>query len=248
MSIPTSDVCSALTQAQDIVLMGKKSWRNRLVGRLPAMVSAVLLCMPPAQAADHPPGKWLTPAQANVAAPFLELGSLTSNQGEAKEAFLLRVARVLDNYAGTTQQEACSAIMVNQDHTQWQVRLITNLSHVACARVVFDEPGFTYSGATIHSHPKSEKKTYNDFTVVVINEIDTRLVGGLECGKRLAVEDDKFSLLDRENGEGYLVSRGKLRYVKDYYAKAHVIGKVDRTLPVPDLVPPCRPKRPSTRA
>lgn len=162
----------------------------------------------------------LTAEEAQLQAPFVELGVLDSFTNESKDDFLMRVARSLDDFTTKTKHEACGAIMSTPDQSKWRVRLITNRSHVGCVRAIFSEPGFLATNETIHSHPQ-----HSSWQSIFANKADNRL-RGFSCQQKIVLDDKTFSPGDLTNGPGYLVARGRLLYQSNGEVK--VIGSVDK--------------------
>jgi hypothetical protein len=150
-------------------------------------------------------GATLTPQQAELQAPFVELGAMDSTSGETQKDFLVRVAQAMDVFTRTTQHEVCGVIMVNPEQNAWRVRLTTNRSHLACVMVVFDETGYVRMGEDIHSQPRIEGGTQ-------ANAQDILRRRDFSCGERIHIFDEDFSKVDFDHGPGYLVSRGRLLY------------------------------------
>lgn len=165
-----------------------------------------------------------TPEDAMKIAPFVELGALDSKPGEAKDAFMMRVARILDAFTTATRHEACGAVMKSATGEAWRVRLITNRSQMACMRIMFDENGFEPTTETIHSHPRP--KRFEGVISVRISRADMRLGVGV-CGRHAKLDDESFSPRDLTNGSGYLVARGKLLYHDHDNGEQKVIGVID---------------------
>lgn len=252
MSLKRRKALKALGNAHTAVAVGPRSWSARLVSSVGALALATALLVAPsgAQAHDHDasqipsivpelssitqePINWTTPAQAAINLPFVELGAMDSRPGENKEAFLLRVGKVLDTFTTMTRHEACSAIMENADQNAWRVRLITNRSQMACARIIFEENGFSPTAETIHSHPRP--KRFEGTISLRANQMDQRIAGRF-CGNRFSLDDAGFSDGDKKNGPGYLVARGKLLYRDGTGADARIVGDIDVIKEVSPLV------------
>lgn len=179
------------------------------------------------------PINWTTPQEAAKNLPFVELGALDSRPGEGKDQFMLRVGKVLDTFTSLTRHEACSAVMENEDGNAWRVRLITNRSQVACARIIFEENGFAPTAETIHSHPRPRK--FEGVVAIRANRMD-QLIAGKFCGNRFNLDDARFSDGDLKNGPGYLVARGQLLYRDGTSPGFSVVGSVDALEEVSQLV------------
>ena len=147
----------------------------------------------------------LTPQQAELRAPFVELGAMDSTEGETRDGFMVRVAQTMDMFTRTTQHEVCGVIMVNSDETAWRVRLTTNRSHIACVMVVFDESGYVRMGQDIHSHPRIVGGAQANAQDIIRRR-------DFSCGETIHIFDEAFSRVDFDRGPGYLVSRGRLLY------------------------------------
>ena len=155
--------------------------------------------------------------------PFVDLGVIDSLPGETKHEYMLRVGQILDRFTAVSGHEGCGGIMVNKTGDAWRVRLITNRSQVACVNMIFNEPGYTLTDETIHSHPLPRHGS------IYANIQDQRL-RGFKCGRRLRIDDADFSPDDLKNGPGYLVARGKLLYQRD--GRKVIIGDIK----VPDVI------------
>lgn len=151
------------------------------------------------------PTFFLNPAQADLVAPFVELGAMDSWPGESQHDFLVRVAQAMDLYSRQTSFEACGVILKASGASMWRVRLTTHRSHIACLMVSFDEPGFAPTGEDIHSHPRVVGGT-------LANAQDVERNPRFVCNQRMVVFDERFSERDLDRGPGYLVSRGRLMY------------------------------------
>ena len=147
----------------------------------------------------------LTPSLARFVAPFVELGAMDSVAGETRETFLVRVAQTMDLFTRTTRHEACGVLMESHDKARYRVRLTSNLSHISCVKVQFDEPGYGRVGPDIHSHPRIPGG-------VEANAQDVARRRDFSCGQRIFVFDETFSSVDFQQGAGYLVTRGQLLY------------------------------------
>lgn len=143
--------------------------------------------------------------EAETTDPFVELGALDSQKGEALDAFLVRVAQAMDLFTRTTHHEACGVILVNARHDAWRVRMTTNRSHISCVMVAFDEPGYTRLGPDIHSHPRVPGGIPANVQDIARNQ-------AFVCGHNLIVFDETFSERDLDRGPGYLVSRNRLMF------------------------------------
>lgn len=159
----------------------------------------------PLPAAKPKPTFFLSPSQAALVAPFVELGAMDSWPGESQNDFLVRVAQAMDLFSRRTRFEACGVILKATRADAWRVRLTTHRSHIACLMVSFDEPGFAPTGEDIHSHPRVVGGTLANAQDVVRNP-------RFQCNQRLVVFDERFSERDLDRGPGYLVSRGRLMY------------------------------------
>lgn len=148
-------------------------------------------------------GDALTPHQASLYAPFVELGAMDSAPDEEMEAFLIRVAQTLDLFTRQTHHEACGVIMTNETQSAWRVRITTNRSHLSCVMVAFEEPGYVRMGGDIHSHPYIPDGTR-------ANAQDVLRRRDFTCGENIRIFDQHFSQIDFDHGPGYLVSRGRL--------------------------------------
>lgn len=156
-------------------------------------------------AAQKKMGDALSPHQAEVYAPFVELGALDSHPGEDLNVFLTRVAQAMDLFTRKTLHETCGVIMVDPARSAWRVRLTTNRSHLSCVMVEFDEPGFIRMGEDIHSHPLIPGGVHANAQDIVRRR-------DFACGEKIQIFDERFSSVDFEHGPGYLVSRGRLLY------------------------------------
>lgn len=139
------------------------------------------------------------------APPFVEIGAMTSQPEESKEAFLVRLAQTMDAFTRATGHEACGLILKSNEAETYKVRLTTNRAHISCTMMSFREPGFHPIGEDIHSHPRIVGG-------VKSNRPDMRNRSDLRCGNRIIIYDETFSEVDFNNGPGYLVSRGRLLF------------------------------------
>lgn len=172
------------------------------VGLGPAALEVSPVRLP---AASPKPTFFLNPAQADLVAPFVELGAMDSWPGETQHNFLVRVAQAMDLFSRQTSFEACGVILKAAGASMWRVRLTTHRSHIACLMVSFEEPGFAPTGEDIHSHPRV-------IGGALANAQDVERNPRFACNQRMVVFDERFSERDLDRGPGYLVSRGRLMY------------------------------------
>jgi hypothetical protein len=154
-------------------------------------------------------------AKADTTVQTWVLGTYTANAGETKDAFVLRVASVLKNWADTTGTEACGGLAKNADGAL-TITLITEKAQVVCVFSPTAPAGTTYVGESMHCHPPMPT---NPDGVIALTDTDKTILyalGDHVNGKRSAhwvkAEPAGFSEPDYKGGPGYLVSQDKLLY------------------------------------
>jgi hypothetical protein len=207
---------------------GSRRWEARNLARVGAFVLGGALMMGPAMGAEIG-GPTVTPEQARLAAPYVEVGVVSSRPEEKTvEDFLLRVGQVMDSFTHTTGYETCGLIMANADNTQWRVRLASNRSHISCVIIQFNEPGYTRLGPDIHSHPYAPEGVVN-------NNPDHQRRPNFECGGRTTIYDEMFSQGDYHHGAGYLVARNRLLYQHGGQWPVRMVGQLGPRLEASDV-------------
>lgn len=200
MTKPSAPALQALHTKTVCVPVGSRPWKARAVA---AVLGATLLMA----------GSGLAQArQAERAAPFVELGSLDSRAGEAKDAFIVRVGQAMAQAsAGRRGQEVCGMIMTTPQNDAWRVRLVANGMHMGCAALRFDEPGYLPSGETIHTH-----QTRGPITAEQVQSI--------------AEGNGEY-----DHGPGYVVAGGGVFSLQHPLVPVDQIGRYDRAQPAPAL-------------
>lgn len=172
-----------------------------------AFLAAVLLSFSPA---DH---------AADVAAYKTQawlVGSYTSNPGESRDAFVLRVAGALKAWTDATGTEACGPIV--RTATGYAVTLTTEKSQVVCLISIQAPAGDTLTGDSIHSHPTDGGRRKVRLTTQDMAALRALGRGGfVDMLRRMDIrqvdaEPDTFSPDDYATGAGYLVVGSRLLY------------------------------------
>lgn len=149
------------------------------------------------------------------------VGQLRSFEGESRKDFMLRAGAVMGAWTDETGLEMCSSLY-GSPSGQLRVYLTTSHSMLGCAFADYNLPGWKSLDVTIHTHPSKP--------VASIKTKDRLFLMGPERNAAMGeFSPEKFSEIDFEGGEGYLVSLGKLRHF-DGKRTVKVIG----TLPVAD--------------
>lgn len=143
-------------------------------------------------------------ASAPSAAPSSLLGVWTSRAGETQETFIRRLAVPMHAYTAQSGFEACGLLTQSHDGSQWRVVVTTNQSHMGCIEVGVDDPQFTITGESIHTHPSQVR-------LIIPNKADAALFPGrgMTPGDgRYQPDSNDFSEIDYQGGPGYVVIPG----------------------------------------
>jgi len=151
-------------------------------------------------------GKDLVAAQAWPVATHL------SAPGEAKEAFLLRIAPEVAVWTAENQAEACA--FVATDGERWGLKLITLRSQFECVFAYGVVPeGMTTTNETFHSHPPADGGGYITLTEGTKAAAAALGDASLRRVRQLRVENGgEFSERDFSAGPGYLITNGRLLF------------------------------------
>lgn len=147
------------------------------------------------------------------------LGDYISEQGETRDAFVLRVSPVLERFTKATGFEACGVLAT--DGQRFGVRLASIGSVLACELRASEVPaGMSALNVSIHSHPAG---------VVQLTRAEIRraaMAGNRAlAGGRAQKVMPGFSNPDFASGPGYLVADGKV-YFQMGRDMAGVVGPV----------------------
>ena len=145
------------------------------------------------------------------------VGTHLSEPGETKEAFVRRIAPIMEAWTTQTGNEVCGVLAT--DGQNWGVKLTTQRSQVMCffAATVLPE-GMQATTDTIHTHPvPPEGSTHlliTDETMESLRMVRDRvMVKRINEGhRRLRVQVQGFSPDDYAAGPGYLIVGGRLLY------------------------------------
>lgn len=153
------------------------------------------------------------------AVPYEHLGDFVSAPGETEDAFLLRLAPELRDYADRTGYESCG-VVGSDGNGRFGVVLGSNQSHIACLSNTFAVlPGMSSTGQTIHSHGRVGSFEWS--------AVDKRLaesdVAALTDDTIRAQDVETFSPGDYRSGPGYLAVPGGLLH-QDGTAYVSVVG------------------------
>jgi len=141
-----------------------------------------------------------TPASAPIAS--LALGVWTSLPGESKDDFARRVGAAIYPFTEASHFEACGTILKETHGTRYRVAMVTSQSQIACMSVALDDPGFTITHETLHTHPNMHSFTPNSE--------DAQLRPGFKAGYlRYPIDGSDFSSIDYDSGAGYVVAAGR---------------------------------------
>lgn len=220
--------------------VGRRGWQSRALASLFGIAACVMLN--PAKAGTHPGGPTITPEQARIAAPYVELGSLDSRPGEDLDAFVLKAGGVIHDFTRATGHEACGVLMVADDDLEgtrgpWRVRLITNRSHIACVMIEYADQGYRRLGPGIHSHPylpegfkvnPQDERWRKPICKPEEEQCQAMLESAPRCGDGWRIFDGEFSARDFEHGPGYLVARGRVLYQHGAEHPIRLVGNVDQ--------------------
>ncbi|RTQ81750.1 MULTISPECIES: hypothetical protein [Stenotrophomonas] len=140
------------------------------------------------------------------------VATYTSEPGEAKEAFLLRIAPEVAAWTAENQAEACA--FVATDGQRWGLKLITLRSQFECVFAYGVVPeGMTTTNETFHSHPPADGGGY--ITLTEGTKAAAAALGDASLGRvrQLRVENGgEFSERDFKAGPGYLITNGRLLF------------------------------------
>jgi len=147
-----------------------------------------------------------------VAAKAWLVATYTSEAGEAKETFLLRVAPAIAGWTAESQAEACA--FVATDGQRWGLKLITLRSQFECVFAYGVAPeGMTTTKETFHSHPPATRGGYIKLTEATKAAAKALGDPSLRGVSHMRVENDgEFSERDYRAGPGYLVTNGRLLF------------------------------------
>ncbi|HGM7285111.1 TPA: hypothetical protein ACKP7V_000884 [Stenotrophomonas maltophilia] len=153
---------------------------------------------------SHPP--------AAVAAKAWSVATHTSEAGETKEAFLLRIAPEVAAWTAENQAEACA--FVATDGQRWGLKLITLRSQFECVFAYGVAPeGMTPTNETFHSHPPADGGGYVTLTEGTKAAAAALGDASLRHIKMMRVENGgEFSKRDFDAGPGYLITNGRLLF------------------------------------
>ncbi|MBV6883194.1 hypothetical protein [Xanthomonas euvesicatoria] len=143
----------------------------------------------------------------------LHLAEIVSEPGEGLEAFMLRLAPVLDRHTRESGHEVCGMVAQSADSEQFGVRLGTTKGAMTCSMSRSNVPaGMRALNVSIHSHPhnRSVLPTAADVSFYAENPLSSgRMV---KRGRSERVGGAYFSSGDYAAGPGYLVAEGQLLY------------------------------------
>ncbi|WP_323162628.1 hypothetical protein [Stenotrophomonas maltophilia] len=143
----------------------------------------------------------------------VHLAEIVSEPGEALEAFMLRLAPVLDRHTRESGHEVCGMVAQSADAERFGVRLGTTKGAMTCSMSRSNVPdGMHALNVSIHSHPhtRSVLPTAADVSFYAENPLSSgRMV---KRGRSERVGGAYFSSGDYAAGPGYLVAEGQLLY------------------------------------
>lgn len=145
------------------------------------------------------------------------VGTYTSEVGEGKTAFVLRVAKALKGWTDATGTEACGPI-IRTESGALQVTLTTEKSQVVCLISIRAPAGDALTGDSIHSHPTDGGRHKVRLTTLDLAALRALGRSGFvsmlqNLGVRqVDAEPDTFSADDYATGSGYLVVGSRLLY------------------------------------
>lgn len=147
------------------------------------------------------------------------LQEMSSNAGEAKEDFLLRVGSFLQSYTAKTGYEACGLVGAAEGD-KFAVAVTTNESHIGCLATA-KVAGFVVDKESIHSHPQilHYRVSQVDYVFLSVQNGNTAHLNQMDNIQA----ENTFSATDYKTGRGYLVTNGKLLY---QYGKQYPVREV----------------------
>lgn len=164
-----------------------------------------------------------------------EVGTYTSNTGETKDAFVLRVAAVLDEWSRTEHTEACGPIAQYPDG-RYVVALTTEKAQTMCIQSTAPPAGAVLTGDTIHNHPEPTSRSgmvrlgADDAVALRAAKDDMWRCARRRSGCWVNVKPYEFSGADYNGGAGYLVVAGRLLYQHGWRTSAVVDPDIQATL------------------
>lgn len=129
---------------------------------------------------------------------IIPLSTFQSTAGESKDAFILRIAPVIDEWTAQNHAEACGAITVKDG--LYAVVITTQGSQVQCDSIMVMK-GWTAIGETVHSHSMPENK---DGILYITHATSVVSEGHLHQGERIRPVYG-FSGGDYVTGPGYVI-------------------------------------------
>lgn len=147
--------------------------------------------------------------------PYEHVSDQVSQPGETKQAFLLRMAPVLREWANQTGMEACAEIGASDDG-RYGLVVGTNHSHLGCVidpnRVL---PGMHATNETIHTHGRGNAFSPNAADMVMMDAQTAQRVDAVRAMRRPLLGGqtlNRFSAADYASGPGYLATPTGLIY------------------------------------
>lgn len=160
----------------------------------------VLVCMAslPAfaqQKASHP--------TLRSAIDLIQVTTMVSKIDETKPEFLSRAAGLMEAYTLATGFEVCSNIY--EGNGRIGLFITTNNSHIGCVTALRPPMQMNNTGETIHTHPTSPQIRLNKNDEILSHFHHKR-------NALFRPNPHVFSDTDYQNGAGYLVIHGKIKY------------------------------------
>ncbi|WP_303636565.1 hypothetical protein [Stenotrophomonas tuberculopleuritidis] len=149
-----------------------------------------------------------------VSAKAWPVATYTSELGEAKEAFLLRIAPEIAAWTEENQAEACAFVAKAKGEDRWGLKVITLRSQFECVFAYGVAPeGMETTSETFHSHPPTSKGGYIKLTEATRAAAVALGDASLRGVREMRIENGgEFSERDFDAGPGYLITNGRLLF------------------------------------
>lgn len=158
----------------------------------------------------------------------MDMAEYLSEPGESLDAFMLRVAPVLDQFTAANEWEACAAIGKTPEGDRYGFILTSSQAALGCLVYTDSLPeGMVSAGLTLHSHPGT-KEVYPGYMDRQIMAMRGRKVLQAEMKNHAR---GGFSPEDFDAGPGYLVAGGMVLYQE---GRGHIrrVGRLESKAPV----------------
>ena len=134
---------------------------------------------------------------------LIQVTTMVSKIDESKQEFLSRAGGLMEAYTLATGFEVCSNIY--EGNGRIGLVITSNNSHIGCVTVLRPPMQMNHTGETIHTHPASLQ--------IRLNKND-EILSHFHRKRNAMFRPDPhvFSDTDYQNGAGYMVIQGKIKY------------------------------------